>query len=276
VPGGDVLTLRQAADRLGVHYMTAYGYVRTGRLDARRDGVQWRVDAAAVDKLLTPKPERRTRRADTAPARLTARLLAGDEAGAWRVVERALVSGRDAEAVQLDLLAPALRSIGRRWQRGAVSIAEEHVATTTAQRIVARLGPRFARSGPSRGTVILGCVAGDRHALASAVLADLVRGRGITVIDLGADTPPESFVDAAQRASRLRAVVVGALSTGREPELLATFAALRDAGIDAPCYAGGPGVSGARAARAVGADGWTGHDGRAALAIIDALVDARR
>ena len=27
------LTLQEAADRLGVHYMTAYRYVRTGRLE---------------------------------------------------------------------------------------------------------------------------------------------------------------------------------------------------------------------------------------------------
>ena len=29
------LTLQEAADLLGVHYMTAYRYVRTGRLPAR-------------------------------------------------------------------------------------------------------------------------------------------------------------------------------------------------------------------------------------------------
>lgn len=276
MPAVDALTLREAAARLGVHYMTVYGYVRTGRLDARRDGAQWRVDARAVDDLLTPRPDRRSRRDDVLPARLAARLLAGDEAGAWRVVERALVGGREPEAVHLDLLAPALRGIGRRWERGLIGIGDEHVATTTAQRIVARLGPRFARRGPTRGTVVLGCVAGERHSLASAVLADLLRGRHFTAIDLGADAPPESFVEAAASTDRSIVVAVGALCTGREPELRATFAALRDSSIDAPCYAGGPGLSGARAARALGADGWTGRDGRAALATIDALMSARR
>ncbi len=35
------MNLKQAAASLGVHYMTAYRYVRTGRLRARRAGTEW-------------------------------------------------------------------------------------------------------------------------------------------------------------------------------------------------------------------------------------------
>jgi excisionase family DNA binding protein len=41
------ITLREAAKRLNVHYMTAYRYVRTGRLTAHREGGQYQVCAAA-------------------------------------------------------------------------------------------------------------------------------------------------------------------------------------------------------------------------------------
>jgi excisionase family DNA binding protein len=47
-PAAGLLGLREAADRLGVHYMTAYRYVRTGRLPATRIGAQWWVDPDAV------------------------------------------------------------------------------------------------------------------------------------------------------------------------------------------------------------------------------------
>ena len=36
--------LKQVAASLGVHYVTAYRYVRTGRLPARRVGTGWVVD----------------------------------------------------------------------------------------------------------------------------------------------------------------------------------------------------------------------------------------
>ena len=43
-PRAGLLGLQEVADRLGVHYMTAYRYVRTGRLPATRIGAQWWVD----------------------------------------------------------------------------------------------------------------------------------------------------------------------------------------------------------------------------------------
>src|SRR5581483_9087360 len=93
------ITLQEAATRLGVHYMTAYRYVRTGRLPGERSGANWLVDPAALDRLgpaapSAPRPPRGTARAE-APGRLAARLVAGDEAGAWHLVETALTSGLD-------------------------------------------------------------------------------------------------------------------------------------------------------------------------------------
>jgi excisionase family DNA binding protein len=43
------ISLQEAVGRLGVHYMTAYRYVRTGRLPAQRDGVQWWIDPRDLD-----------------------------------------------------------------------------------------------------------------------------------------------------------------------------------------------------------------------------------
>ena len=37
------MTLQEVADSLGVHYMTAYRYVRQGRLPATRLGAEWRI-----------------------------------------------------------------------------------------------------------------------------------------------------------------------------------------------------------------------------------------
>lgn len=286
-----VLTLPEAAERLGVHYMTAYRYVRTGRLPAERDGAEWRVRTADVDRLRTERAERETRAARTedaprgtasrrsrgaAATRLERALVAGDEAGAWSVVESALVSGATPAEVHLDILSPAMTSIGRRWQSGELSVADEHRASGVAQRIVARLGPRFARRGRTRGTVVVGAVTGEHHAIPGAILADLLRGRGYSVVDLGPDTPPESFVDAAQDASRLVAVVLGTIASGRDRALRRTIRHLRESGITAPVLVGGPGVSDEARARALGADGWTGRDGDAACTAVDAVAGRAR
>ena len=264
------MTLQEAADQLGVHYMTAYRYVRTGRLVAERSGVQWMVDPAEVARLRsgTPAAPRRGRVRAEGPAKLGARLVAGDEPGAWAVVEAALASGVEPADVHLDILVPALRSVGDAWEAGTLSVGDEHRATVVAQRLVGRLGPRFARRGRKRGTVVLGAPSGEQHGLPCAIVADLIRGAGFEAVDLGANTPAESFAGAALAAQRLVAVLVGTTTPERLRAARTTVSALRAGGVTAPVLVGGAAVTDAEHARRLGADGWTGPDGRSALAAV--------
>ena len=107
-----------------------------------------------------------------------------------------MASGADPAEILTAMLSPSLRSIGQRWADGELTIADEHRASAVAQRLIARLGPRFARPGRRRGTVVLASVAGDHHSLPTAILSDLLRGDGLEVVDLGADCPAATFVDA--------------------------------------------------------------------------------
>ena len=92
------VSLREAAECLGVHYMTAYRYVRTGRLPATLEGATWTVataDLAVFGKVhLPPGRAAAARRRDPArPARLAQRMAAGDEAASWAIIEEGLVRG---------------------------------------------------------------------------------------------------------------------------------------------------------------------------------------
>src|SRR4051794_36247571 len=180
MPADAPITLQEAAERLGVHYMTAYRYVRTGRLPARRDGVQWMIAPADLKKMRAPgRPRRRSGGVRVeGPAKLAARMVAADEAGAWSLVEAALASGVDPADIYLDLLVPALEAVGDGWAAGSWTVADEHRATAVAQRLIGRLGPRFARRGRTRGSVVLGAPARELHGLPSAIVRDLVREAG--------------------------------------------------------------------------------------------------
>jgi excisionase family DNA binding protein len=269
------VSIRQAADALGVHYMTAYRYVRTGRLPAERAGSEWRIDRADLRRFREPSatpPGRPSRPArDTTRARLEARLLAADEPGAWAVVEAALAAGATPAAVHLELLGPVLADLGDQWATGNLTIADEHRATTVAHRVVGRLGPQFVRPGRRRGTVLVGAVADEYHSLPGAMLADLLRDAGFAAVDLGANTPPHTFVEESLATPQLVAVGLGAFLAERLPSVAATVAALRDADIAVPILVGGRGVPSADVARSLGADGWTGTDGATA---VDAFLSA--
>jgi len=253
------LTLNEAAELLGVHYMTAYRYVRLGFLQATKVGGCWRVahsDLELYSAGVTPADRGVRRRAPWA-SRLESRLVAGDTRGAWGVVEAALAAGAELDEVYLDLISPAMHSIGTRWAAGELDVSVEHRATGIAFRLIGRLGPRFARRGRTRGVVLLGSPEGEGHSLPIALLADLLRGEGWEVSDLGADLPHESFVHAAQHAPDLVAVGVSVTSMGCLGAAAELLSALRRAVVDDIYLAvGGLAVHDGHHARVLGADGW--------------------
>ena len=64
------LTLPEAAEELGVHYMTVYRYVRTGRLPAKRVGGTWQIAPADLELVRRVGPgDRRPRPSGSAPSR---------------------------------------------------------------------------------------------------------------------------------------------------------------------------------------------------------------
>jgi excisionase family DNA binding protein len=252
----DTIGLRAAAERLGVHYMTAYRYVRIGTLPAIKVGGEWRVRPADLTRL-------DTKAGDPGPGglswpryrtQLEGRLLSGDEAGAWLVVERALASGAETRDLHLQLIAPVLRSIGEGWAAGAVEVAEEHRASSVASRLVGRLGPLFARRGRKLGAVVVGAVAGDHHSIPVAILGDILRGEGFDVVELGADTPTESFVRAVRDRDDVLAVALSVGADEHRATASATVADLHQAAPGIPLFLGGPAVRDGDAATELGAD----------------------
>lgn len=276
-PSDPTLTLQEAADRLGVHYMTVYRYVRTGKLPATRDGMIWQIRTSDIEALekgrpFSPGVRAAQRDMDAVRASLEARLLAGDGAGAWWLVEGRLGGGLDPFGVVTMLLSPALRSIGERWAKGELTVADEHRATAAAQRIIGRLGLQFGRPGRSRGTVILASPSGEQHTLPVAMVADLLRWRGFDVVELGANTPADALAKAVVDADRVVAVGVASTTSGLDAQVRRSIVAVRAVSPRATIVVGGNGIRDAGHARRLGADLWTGREGMNVVHAIEGLV----
>jgi excisionase family DNA binding protein len=254
--GNEQVSLREAAAILGVHYMTAYRHVRTGRLPATLVRGEWRVLRRDLERNGgTPEPARgRARGVAATRRRLVERLVAGDEPGAWSLIEEALVGGLDPADVHLQLLAPALAAIGDGWEAGTVTVDEEHLASAVCHRLIGRLGPRFARPGRRRGSVVLAGAPGDAHALPVALAADVVRAAGYAVVDLGASVPPEHLARSAAAADRLVAVGICASVSGNEEAVAGAIDAVRRVAPGALVLLGGVATD-AELAERLGADG---------------------
>lgn len=265
------LSLQQVVERLGVHYMTVYRYVRLGRLPAVRDGRTWRIRAADL-AAFTRGQETAVRRGSARwDLRFVNRLLAGDEPGAWGVVEAALSSGLSPQAVYTDMLIPALASIGRRWESGAIDVATEHVASRVATRVVSRLGPRMRSRGVRRGTIVLGSTQTELHALPLSLFADLLRAAHFDVVDLGVNLPAAQLARTAGALGDVVAVAIGVTTSGQDAGIAEAVSAVR-AACDAPILVGGSGID-RDAALALGADAHA-RSGPEAVALVESLIEA--
>jgi excisionase family DNA binding protein len=273
----DELTLHEAADRLGVHYMTVYRRIRLGMLPARKVAGTWRVDPADLTatrprpgaaKAPLPSGSRPTasdkRRRAPWSDRLRERMLAGDAVGSWQVVESAMASGVEPADVYVEILAPALHGIGAGWQSGAIPVEREHIASGVAAKIVGRLGPHFRRRGRHLGSVVIAMPVGERHGLGVAMLADIVAQAGYDVLNIGADTPPSSLASAIGSRDDLRAIVISVVDATNLPAGARMIAAARRVDRAVLIVAGGFAVPDLETARRIGADTWAADPRRLA------------
>ena len=105
----------------------------------------------------------------------------------------------DVETAVEEIVAPALRLIGDRWQDGAERIAEEHMLSEV---VLARLRTLLGdQRSAVRGTAVLACAPGERHELGLLALAVLLQADGWLAVYLGADTPVDAAVTTAIRTN---------------------------------------------------------------------------
>ena len=263
----ETVSLQDAAEQLGVHYMTAYRYVRTGRLPGTRENGTWQIRVADLDSFKPGRSGpagRKSKATGDFQLRLEKLLLNGDEVGSWELIQNALSGGMEPAGVYSSLLIPSLTSIGKRWAASQVSIADEHRASAIAQRLVGRMGPAFVRPGRKKGEIALGAPPGDLHSLPTAILSDLLRGQGFFVHDLGANVPATSFVQFVSTVRDLVAIGVGATTPNNEESIRSLLSALHSA-VHVPVVLGGSAIPDDQGAKRLGANHYAGRTSEDAL-----------
>jgi methanogenic corrinoid protein MtbC1 len=131
-----------------------------------------------------------------------------DEPGFDRVLDR-LLTDFTVESVLRDVVLPYLHELGERWERGAISVGQEHFASHVVRGRMAGLARGW---GDGRGPqALLSCPPGELHEMALLAFGIVLHRIGWRVGYLGANTP---MLDLIQVASESRAsLVVLAAST---------------------------------------------------------------
>jgi excisionase family DNA binding protein len=237
------MQLRDAAEVLGVHYQTAYAWVRQGVLPARKTGRGYEVSESDVSALAArrasgtaPRSHIRVRDWDAQADRLHAAVMAGDETLARHVFDR-LARGVPLSELCERVIAPALRRVGDGWAAGQVSIAAEHRASAICERLIAARAHQ--PQGRPRGVAVVTTLPGERHGLPALMATACLREDRWLVHHLAADLPVAEVSGLAREAG---AGLVVLSSTTADAVKVADEAAAeitRSAGL--PVLAGRPG-----------------------------------
>ncbi|MCY7401304.1 MAG: cobalamin-dependent protein [Nocardioides sp.] len=244
MPNQPAVGLRAAAAELGVHYQTAYRWVRNGRLPATIIAGKYSVSRSDLDEFAqlrtrstpvsTPSPQR----LDGQAARMHEALRSGDDPAARQIARRLADDGTPVKDLITQVLSPSLRQLGQSWHDGEISIWVEHRASAIVERIVAELTP--TPRGRRRGTVMVAAVAGDLHTLPTAMAAAALRADNWRVEHLGANIPAEELVDFCATHD-ISVAVLSSTNSDVADVVQRAATALRSSGT--PVVIGGPGRS---------------------------------
>jgi methylmalonyl-CoA mutase cobalamin-binding domain/chain len=202
--------------------------------------------------------------------------LVGNAPSVKELVEKGLEDDIDPSTMLYDALIPSLEEVGARFERGDYFVPEMLIAARAMQGALDILRPLLAETGAVQvGTFLMGTVKGDVHDIGKNLCNIMLEGAGFTVIDLGVNVAPETFV---QKIDEHEPDIVGfsAFLTTTMPMFKANINALEKAGVrdDVIVMVGGAPVT-QEYADAVGADGYSA-DASSAVKKAKALIEERR
>ncbi|MGC9491044.1 MAG: cobalamin B12-binding domain-containing protein [Thermovirgaceae bacterium] len=126
-------------------------------------------------------------------------LLSGDHRACLDMASRKVSSGEDLEAFYLEIIKPAMYSIGNLWERGEISVAEEHLASAIVARVMASLYAWVLRSQGRYGKAIVSAAPNEYHEIGARMVADLLERDGWSVEYLGSDIEPRSLLERVEK-----------------------------------------------------------------------------
>ena len=172
-----------------------------------------------------------------------------------------------------NLITPALKALGKRWQDGIGTVAEEHFFNVFIRnKVGARIHHQVRNATGAR--VVAACMPGEQHELGLLLFGLYAAERNYRVVLLGADTPLRDIPTVVQRC-RARWVALAANYAVEDSVLRKDLAALVRA-LKVPVFVGGhQAVSEACSITRAGAHA-LGDDLDQALVRIEAAMRQRR
>lgn len=115
------------------------------------------------------------------------------------LVQQALDEGIDPKVILNEGLLDGMMIIGGKFKRNEIFVPEVLVAARALNTGLSVLEPKLIEVGNEPvGKVVIGTVKGDLHDIGKNLVAMMLKGVGMEVVDLGVDVAPETFIEKAE------------------------------------------------------------------------------
>jgi corrinoid protein of di/trimethylamine methyltransferase len=161
-------------------------------------------------------------------------------------------------------MTPAIRKVGEMFNNMELFLPEMIISAKAMEAGIKVLQPYLeATEYSSKGTIVLGTIKGDIHDLGKNIFRTLLEVNGYSVLDLGCDVNPATFVDEAKRMDA-QIIGISCLMTTGLPLMREVVEILNETEYRKQCkvvIGGGP--TSYNFASKIGADGYgdTAQDG---------------
>lgn len=192
-----------------------------------------------------------------------------NQEGADEYTRAAIEAGESPDEI-LSACNSAMERIGDKFSRNEVFVPELLMAARAMNTVMEHLKP-FFKSGniKTKGTFVLGTVAGDLHDIGKNLVTMVVEGNGWKVIDLGVDVKTDKFLKAVEENPGC-VVGLSALLTTTMANMAATLKSIKEQNAETRVLVGGAPLT-LKAAEEMGADGY-GADPQETVQLLNSLA----
>ncbi len=197
-------------------------------------------------------------------------VIEGEEELVVELTQKLLDAGEKPTDIIKNGLIAGMDVVGVQFKNGDVFIPEVLLSASAMNAGIALLKPMLVEGDiPSRGKIVIGTVQGDLHNIGKSLVAMMLESKGYTIIDVGCDVAPETFVRVAQKENA-DILAMSSLLTTSMMGMKTTIDLAKAEHLSSKVIVGGAPVSQSYA-DSIGADGYS-VDAATAVDLCDRLL----
>ena len=206
--------------------------------------------------------------------KLRTAIIEGISEDAIHLVNIAIERNIDLKRILDEAIIKGAEEVGKKYENDEYFLGDMLLAADAINDSMYIIRPKLKEEQQEpKGKVLIGTPEGDLHDIGKSLIVALLNGRGVDVIDLGVDIPPQEFLEAAKK-EHPDVIGLSGLLTVSISKMIETVTLLKDEGIKAKIIVGG-GILSEESCKQIGADDWT-KDGWEGVKKIIKLLEGRK